>query len=263
MISLPISGLQAQWRPPTGHADIVLAESPPGLAGAVAYASNGAEAADGAPLDGAGLPIGDLDLLIVSRRREILGNAFVAEGSCPGCTAPVDVHLSLAEFARHHRPRTTRAALPAPEPGWWRLRAREVTFRLPVAADVLAVAGQADARLLLEQRCVRGGHDARARQMASRAMSVLGPALRAEVAGVCPECSADVALDVDARELCLTELRFLANSVLDDVHVIATAYGWPEAAILGLPSSRRTRYAALITGRMSSPEFLYEGVPVA
>ena len=36
MISLPISGLQAQWRPPTGHADIVLAESPPGLAGAVA-----------------------------------------------------------------------------------------------------------------------------------------------------------------------------------------------------------------------------------
>ena len=58
-----------------------------------------------------------------------------------------------------------------------------MTFRLPVAADVLAVAGQADARLLLEQRCVRGGHDARARQMASRAMSVLGPALRAEVAG--------------------------------------------------------------------------------
>ena len=36
MISLPISGLQAQWRPPTGHADIVLAESPPGLARAVA-----------------------------------------------------------------------------------------------------------------------------------------------------------------------------------------------------------------------------------
>ena len=32
MISLPISGLQAQWRPSTGHADIVLAESPPGLA---------------------------------------------------------------------------------------------------------------------------------------------------------------------------------------------------------------------------------------
>ena len=235
---------------------------PAGLAGAVAYASNGAEAADGAPLDAAGLPIGDLDLLIVSRRREILGDAFVAEGACPGCSAPVDVHLSLAEYARHHRPRTTRAALPAREPGWWRLRAREVTFRLPVAADVLAVAGQADARLLLARD-------------ASAEVTTPGPARwpagrwspRPGAAGRgrrdCPECCADVVLDVDTRELCLTELRFLANSVLDDVHVIATAYGWTQAAILGLPSSRRTRYAGLITGRMSSPEFRYEEVPVA
>ena len=76
-------------------------------------------------------------------------------------------------------------------------------------------------------------------------MSVLGPTLRADVAGICPECSADVLLDVDARELCLTELRFLANSVLDDVHLIASAYGWPEAAILDLPSARRSRYAEL------------------
>jgi hypothetical protein len=262
MIRLPISGLEARWRPATGHEDVALAESLPGLAGAVAYASSGAEGADGAPLDAAGLPIGDLDLLIVSRRREILGDAFVAEGSCPGCSAHVDVHFSLADFASHHRPRTTRAAAPAPEPGWWRLRALEVTFRLPVAADVLAVAGRASARLLLEQRCVRGDRDARARRLTSRAMSVLGPALRAEVAGVCPECSADVLLDVDARELCLAELRFLANSVLDDVHVIAAAYGWPEAAILGLPSSRRIRYASLISGR-TSLEFQHEGVPVA
>jgi hypothetical protein len=263
MIHLPISGLEARWRPATGHEDITLAESHPGLAGAVAYASSGVEGADGTPLDCAGLPIGDLDLLIVSRRREILGDAFVAEGSCLGCSAHIDVHFGLADFASHHRPRATRAVVPTPEPGWWRLRAIEVTFRLPVAADILAVAGRAGARLLLEQRCVRGGHDARARRLTSRAMSILGPALRAEVAGVCPECSADVLLDVDARELCLAELRFLANSVLDDVHVIAAAYGWPEAAILGLPSSRRTRYAGLIGGRTAGLEFRHEEVPVA
>ena len=91
MISLPISGLQAQWRPATGHADIVLAESPPGLAGAVAYASSGAEAADGAPLDGAGLPIGDLDFLIVSRRRRYSATRLSwpkarAEGARPRST---------------------------------------------------------------------------------------------------------------------------------------------------------------------------------
>ena len=70
-------------------------------------------------------------------------------------------------------------------------------------------------------------------------------------------------LDVDARELCLTELRFLASSVFDDVHVIAAAYGWPEAAILDLPSSRRTRYARLIGRRSSRPKFRHEEVRVA
>jgi len=263
MIRLPVSGLEARWRPATGHDDIALAESQPGLAGGVAYASNGAQTADGAPLDGAGLPIGDLDLLIVSRRREILGDAFVAEGSCPGCSARVDLHFTLSAFADHHRPRTTRAAVPAPEPGWWRLRACEITFRLPTAADILAVAGRADARLLLEQRCVRGGHDARVRRMTSRAMSILGPPLLAEVAGPCPECSADVLLDVDARELCLAELRFLASSVFDDVHVIAAAYGWPETAILDLPSSRRVRYAGLIGRQTSGPQFRHEEIRVA
>ena len=109
MISLPISGLQAQWRPPTGHADIVLAESPPGLAGAVAYASSGAEAADGAPLDGAGLPIGDLDFLIVSRRREILGDAFVAEGSCRGARP-----RSTCISAWRNSPATTVRGPPGP-----------------------------------------------------------------------------------------------------------------------------------------------------
>ena len=42
-------------------------------------------------------------------------------------------------------------------------------------------------------------------------MATLGPTLRADVAGSCPECEAGVLLDVDARELCLTELRFLGR----------------------------------------------------
>ena len=36
------------------------------------------------------------------------------------------------------------------------------------------------------------------------------------------------------------------SAVLEDVHLIASRYGWPEAAILDLPGWRRARYAALI-----------------
>jgi hypothetical protein len=55
-----------------------------------------------------------------------------------------------------------------------------------------------------------------------------------------------VLLDVDAREICLAELRFLAGSVLEDVHLLASAYGWSERDILDLPSARRASYAEYV-----------------
>jgi len=64
MVRLPISGLRAQWRPSDGHDDIAVADTAPGLAGALVYASRRVD------VDAAALPIGDLDLLVVAGRRE-------------------------------------------------------------------------------------------------------------------------------------------------------------------------------------------------
>jgi len=128
----------------------------------------------------------------------------------------------------------------------------ELIVRVPATADVLAAVASGDGagpRRELLARCVRGPGTAAAARAAERAMAALGPTLRADVAGTCPECGADVVLDVDARELCLAELRFLAASVYDDVHLIASAYGWTQDAILDLPSARRRRYADLIARR--------------
>ena len=41
-------------------------------------------------------------------------------------------------------------------------------------------------------------------------------------------------LDVDARELCLAELRFLGGAVLEDVHLLASEYHWGESEILAV-----------------------------
>jgi hypothetical protein len=250
MIRLPISGVRAQWRSATGHDDIALADSGAGLAGVLDYVARAVSRPDGAPLDPGALPVGDLDLLVVARRRELRGDTLIAEGRCDQCGAVVDVQFSLAAFANHHRPRASRSAAPVPdEPGWWRLRTHDVTFRLPVAADVLAVGEDDDPRTALLSRCVRGALARRGARAAEHAMATLAPTLRADVAGTCPECSANVLLDVDARELCLTELRFLAATVYDDVNLIASTYRWTQAAILNLPSTRRRRYADMIAGR--------------
>jgi hypothetical protein len=245
VIRLPISGERAWWRPSTGHDDIALADSRPGLASALGWMSLVVE---GTGLDVRSLPVGDIDLLVVACRRERRGDALVAEGSCARCQAAVDVRFSLAAYADHHRPRVPRG-VSAEDAGWWRLARHEVSVRVPSAADVLTAADADDPRRELLARCVRGTRGPAAVRAAERAMASLGPTLRADVAGTCPECGVDVVLDVDARELCLAELRFLAAAVYDDVHLIASAYGWTQDVILDMPSTRRRRYADLIAGR--------------
>lgn len=247
MISLPISGVRAAWRASTGHDDIAAADSPAGFAAALALVNRCVVDADGSRVDGAALPVGDLDLLIVAWRRDRLGDSLVAEGSCAQCAAAVDVRFSLAEYAGHNRPRAPRG-VSVREDGWWELPRHGIGVRVPSVADVLAASSAPDPRAELVARCARGTLSPSAVRAAERAMESLGPTLRAVVTGTCPECGAAVVLDVDTRELCLTEMRFLAASVYDDVHLIATCYGWTQDAILDLPSVRRRRYADLISG---------------
>jgi hypothetical protein len=246
MLRLPVSGRRVRWRAATGEDDLVLAECAPGLAGARAYVARVVVGADDEPVDAGALPVGDLDLVVVAHRRESRGDTLVAEGTCAHCGAPLDVSFSLAAYADHHRPRVPRGARPVEdEPGWWRLKAGG-DVRVPTVDDVLAAAAANRPRAELLARCWRGP-TAKARS-AEHAMSTLGPTLRADVAGTCLECGREVLLDVDARDLCLTELRFLAGTVYGDIHVIATAYGWAAGEILHLPTVRRRRFADLITG---------------
>jgi hypothetical protein len=234
----PITDLPFQWREPTGHDDLLLAEGRADLATAVRVLTRRAAGADVR-----GLPVGDIDALIVALRAERLGDRLIAEGACRGCSAAVDVEFSLAAYLEHNRPRRTQLARPAAEPGWWRLARYDLTFRIPSAGDVLDAGSGPGARAALLDDCFRGDRRASAIRAAERALARIAPVLRTMVQGVCPECGAQVGLDVDARGLALAELCFLAGSVLDEVHLIAVAYHWTEQAILDLPSSRRTAYA--------------------
>jgi hypothetical protein len=253
VLELPISGAVVRWRTATGHDDVLLAEAGTGLVGTVAWLGPSVKDAAGGPVDVGALPVGDLDLLVVDLRRELRSDRFIAEGTCSHCRTPVDITFSLSAYVEHRRPRRPRGVEPA-EPGWWRLRGQDVSFRVPAAADVLAAAGTAHPRRVLIERCVRGRPGPRQVTAAERAMARLAPTLRSQVRGSCPECEREVLLDVDARELCLAELRFLAGSVHDEVHLIASAYGWSERDILDLPSERRRRYAGLISGSASPAE---------
>lgn len=256
----PIARVPYSWAEATGHDELLLLERDGGLTTAVALVASRARQPSGGQLDAAALPVGDVDALLAELRARVLGDRLIAEGRCPSCDGAVDIDFSLDAFREHRAPRRARGAASASEPAWWRLERHSVEFRLPTAGDVLAAQEADDPTASIAAACVRSGdagHDyavpRAALTAAERAMAALAPVLRDDVEGRCPDCGAVVALDVDVRELCLAELRFLAHGVLEDVHLLAGAYGWAELAILDLPTARRSAYVELIRASRGAP----------
>src|SRR4051794_29293894 len=134
---------------------MTVVDSHAGLASALALVNTCVVDADDSLVDGGALPFGDLDLLIVARRRDLLGDSLIAEGSCGQCAAAIDVRFSLSAYADHHRPRPPRGAT-AGEKGWWELSRHGIGVRVPSLADVLAASSASDPRAELVARCVRG-----------------------------------------------------------------------------------------------------------
>jgi hypothetical protein len=56
-------------------------------------------------------------------------------------------------------------------------------------------------------------------------------------------------MPLNVPRLVMEELRSGAAGVHEEIHVIAAAYHWAEAAILAMPQSRRRAYAETIRRR--------------
>jgi hypothetical protein len=250
-VRLPVAGIDVVLRAPAGADDLLLLEGgPPGMSLALDLLSRLAARADGAPLDVAALPIGDVDVLLLRLRQRLLGDAISAEDLCraANCRARVDVSFSIGAYLTHHLPGAVADVAPAAGEGWYRLG--DVEFRLPRAADELAIALAREPEEELLRRCVRApilGEAARAR--VEQAMETMSPSLYSELEGACPECGAAVETTFDPRQYTLRELRDRAALVYEDICAIAHYFHWSEAEILALPAARRSRYAQLAVER--------------
>jgi hypothetical protein len=90
-------------------------------------------------------------------------------------------------------------------------------------------------------RCGRG----EARQAMSR-LQRIAPPLIGPVEGVCPQCASAVSAWFDPGAFVIAELGRRAVTIFEDVHLLASHYGWSEDAVLSLPRARRAAYVALI-----------------
>ena len=236
LTTLPISGAAVALREPCGSDDLLLLNgerSVPDLTRTLLAALSG----DAAAVDA--LAVGDAEALLLAVRRSLLGEHVRGELQCARCGTAIEIAFRIEDYLRHHRPRA--AAPEAGDDGW--LSDAGVAFRIPTLRDQAEVSGHPQAALTLLRRCLRGQADRRTRLRAERALERIAPTLSGHVTGLCPECGERVEAYFDVEQFVLRELRSVARELFDDVHRIATAYGWSEAEILALPRSRRALYA--------------------
>lgn len=248
-VRLPVAGVEVGVRLPAGADDMLLLESGPvDLRVALALLARIASDGSGVPLDASALPITDVDVLLLCLRQWILGDLIRAEQLCgaSGCQARVDVTFSIASYLEHDPPVTPADVTHSTDAGWYGLTGEDVAFRLPCAADQLAIARDDSPEEALLQRCVRpAAIDDDVRRRVEEAMEALAPSLFSELQGTCPHCGASVQAEFDPVQYVLRELRARAASLYDEVCAIAHHYHWSEAEILSLPAERRIRYADL------------------
>ncbi|WP_327417812.1 hypothetical protein [Streptomyces sp. NBC_01233] len=192
--------------------------------------------------------------LLLDLRERCFGTALPCVADCPHCAEQLDVTLTTAEL----RPPGDRTAPPggAPATGRVRVDGHEVTYRALTGGDLLAVdPGAPGARRALLCRCVLGAvppapegpNDAVLEAVAER-LGALDPGADTAVALTCPYCRHGWTAAFDLAGYLWAEVEAYARRLLHEVHLLARAYGWTEADVLGASPVRRRYYLEAATG---------------
>lgn len=237
---LPVSGRHLRIREPRGDDELLVLESAGSAAQTMlALATRLATAEDGSALDWPALPAVDLGAAALLVREAWLGGTIRTEALCPSaeCAEPIDVSFGIAAYLDYHRPRSFRGAVEDGS-GWFALTGADVRFRIPLIADLVG-------GTVADCVCPAGLSPAAARRV-DRALEAVAPRLDGDLTGACPACGRSVELRFEPISYVIEELRDASSGLFAQVHELARAYHWSEAAILALDRTRRRGYVSLI-----------------
>jgi hypothetical protein len=201
------------------------------------------------------LPVGRRDADLLRLRELTFGPQLVSLAACPACNESLELNFNVADIKA-----TTEAHML--ETFISHLRDYEVHFRLPNSLDLLAVADCAEldaARRSLFARCVTCALHAGAEiepdslppEVSAHVVAQMvqaDPQADVELALRCPACAHQWRALFDIVSFFWHEIDAWARRMLQEVHIIATAYGWHEAYTLALSPQRRRFYLEMILG---------------
>ena len=195
----------------------------------------------------AALPLGQRDQRLLTLRRQCFGDQLSGHSTCPHCNETIEFTLSC---------RTLQT--PPGEAPQRMLQLDNYTLQVrPFNSFDLAAAAEAEdveeaqrrllQRCLLEVRCDDepvAPHELPPAVNTAIAAAALAADPQAEMLLdlACPTCARRWQPLLDIAQLFWAEIAAQAQRLLMEVHVLARAYGWREADILGLSAARRANY---------------------
>lgn len=203
--------------------------------------------------DLAQLSIGRRDALLLTLREWTFGPRLAAVAACPACGEQVEFNVESADI-RRIPPESGDDGFQLAENGY------QVDFRLPCTADLKEASVQKDpddVRAAILRRCIRKAHrhseeidpeqvPEQLLEAVVAAMEKHDPQADMRFSLACPACGHGWSVLFDIVSFFWTEIRTWAPRTLQEVHQIASAYGWPEADILAMSPLRRASYLQMV-----------------
>lgn len=184
----------------------------------------------------AALSIGARDAQLIALRERMFGRELAMQARCPACGDELELAVTTDEL---------RAGVSTGQaPFSFEYAGVTLVFRLPDSRDLAAAAQADDGASELARRClVRGeANDANAIEALAQAILDADPQAEVLIDLACPACAHIWQSTLDPGAFVWSELAAEARRLLQQVHVLASAYGWSEEAVLRLGPARRRVY---------------------
>jgi hypothetical protein len=205
----------------------------------------------------AGLTIGRRNICLFALRQRLFGPRIAARVRCPACGQHSEFAAPVRDLCPR-RPDAEMVAAATPPRFGLDVEGLSLQCRCPTSDDLAGVAGGEPAiglsvspavvrRAILAARL--GDADVPVASLPDVAISAVTDAVLAHdpqadllIENHCPDCGCNWSAPFDAAAFLWTETAHLAQRLLNDVHLLADAYGWPESSILAMSAVRRQFY---------------------
>jgi hypothetical protein len=213
------------------------------------------------------LSIGERDRRLLDLRELTFGGQLVSLAKCSACGQQLELSFNAEEIRQDcesEKAKGLRGVCDTQADSRLSiyLQEYEVLFRLPNSLDLVAIAGSqsiAASQQLILQRCILSARlldeeissaqlPAPVLEAISACMEEADPQANVQLNLSCIQCGHEWQAVFDIESFFWAELQVWAERLLREVHVLASAYGWRETAILAMSPYRRQFYLGMLSG---------------